>query len=72
MAELQKREPQATWPEVAKREHEEGPQQQHVYSNVGKTWRVTGTVGRILHIRALGKLMHELGQAPDALAEVLV
>jgi hypothetical protein len=43
VAELQKRKPQATRMKLSNRECQKGPQQQHVWFNVEKTFGVTGT-----------------------------
>ena len=42
MAELEEREAQAARAQLSDRESQKGPQQQHVWSNVEKTFGVTG------------------------------
>ena len=72
MTELQEREAQAPRAQLSDRECQDGPQQQHLWFNVEKTFGVTGTDCRILQVSALPVLGEPgaVGQLDDAEPQV--
>lgn len=70
MAKLQEGEAKTTRVQLFNRECQNGPQQQHVWSNVEKTFAVTGTEGPILQggTRVVGWLVEAgaVGELDDA------
>ena len=61
MAELQERKPKAPRAKLSDCERQQGPQQQHVWSNVGRTLRVTGTDARMVQVAAWQRLLVKPG-----------